>query len=29
MLDRTAQPILADQALDWIGQVCDALTYFP
>ena len=27
MLDRTAQPLPAAQALDWIGQVCDALTY--
>ncbi len=27
MLDRTAQPLPEAQALDWIGQVCDALTY--
>jgi serine/threonine-protein kinase len=27
MLDRTARPLPEAQALDWIGQVCDALTY--
>jgi serine/threonine protein kinase len=27
LLDRTAQPLPEAQALDWIGQVCAALTY--
>lgn len=27
MLDRTSRPLPESQALGWIGQVCDALTY--